>query len=1063
MMKQNITAMLRYWLIGLIAISAFPALAEVSAGRFQFVSGDVRVLDSSGRERAAAKGANINEGDTIVTVGGASAQVSLVDNGFIAVRPDTRLKIETYKYNGREDGSEKGLFSLVRGGFRAITGVIGRSNKDNYQIKTPAATIGIRGTDHEPMFIPPPLPGEIAIGKPGAYDKVNIGQAYIQTPQGIANIGPNQVGYVSGLDAKPTLLPTLPDFYKATPLPGAKESKEEKKEEKKQQADSKQQKQDAKPEGKEGKEASGQKEGGKGEKTAGTAAGDKGGPAPAEKEAAGQKEGGQGAKTAGAATGGRGAPAPTTAKNGRAGAQPAGGSAVAPGMAGGAPASGSVPVAGMPGGMVPPPGNYAFNVGSDSLMGGPMPTMPGSMPGTGGVPGMTVPAVTVLPTVYAPATNTYITPLNIGGVDGSGNYYNFSANVTTSAAGTTVTIGNYTLTGSYGPALVAFDTLDSGCWGTTCNIVQGIRNRTGDIEGPLLRDTSNRLVGATEDFSSNARKIWVDPAASVGDVVLTASNNAQTGITLGRWATANMSFNNFSSSSSSSSSGASGGVNLPSPNGMHWITGNSTNAVPMTLTGTATYTVIASTPPTDQSGITGTLDTNSANTFLSLDFSKQAITSMKITAAVNNRNWVASGTDIALGGGGGGFWASTGGSTGHAISVSMDDLSGNVYYDGSGGGTGTKLAGTAGAGRTSYGSINGNLFGSTVQGAGAVYALGAYDTISPNTAAMPGFYTVTGAVAYDMTANTLTTNLATTPYGDHRIVLFSQPSLARDTAFNAPTNTPIPSYPSDVLTPVGAGLTPVGTNTAVSGNELTKFQAEYVREECSTGCNYNNYPAVITLTGAPAESGYDNASGFHWGRWSAGTMAVTDIVPATPTATVAATGNLAVANSLHYLFSDAKTTMNLPQTGSFAYSTIVGNTSPTMSDSSTGVLTSASVAADFSAMRITALNLIVTMTAGASDGMQWTASKSGEIAIQKPGYFEASTSSGNLNVTCAGAGCSSTTTTPANTGKVVGIFNSNTVSTVTTNALGISYALNNRSAPADMGKTVSGVAVLKAP
>lgn len=265
------------------------------------------------------------------------------------------------------------------------------------------------------------------------------------------------------------------------------------------------------------------------------------------------------------------------------------------------------------------------------------------------------------------------------------------------------------------------------------------------------------------------------------------------------------------------------------------------------------------------------------------------------------------------------------------------------------------------------------------------------------------------------------------------------------------------SYPSDVLTPVGASLTPVGANTAVSGNDLTKFQAEYIREEsysCGTSCtnyNYNHYPAVIALSGGTsADTG--SFGGFNWGRWTAGTtMSVTNLV--TGGAPVIAATALTDANSLHYLFSNEKTTIVYPQTGTYAYSTIAGNTTPTMNDGSTGTLNSASLSADFSAMRITALNLSVTTAAGA---MQWAASKSGEIAIEKPGYFEASTSAGNLSVTCAGSGCS-TGSSFNNSGKVQGIFANSSTPT----AVGISYALNNRNIQAEAGKTVSGVAVLK--
>ena len=43
--------------------------------------------------------------------------------------------------------SGRTVFSLLKGGFRAITGLIGKTRKDDYSIQTSVATIGIRGTD----------------------------------------------------------------------------------------------------------------------------------------------------------------------------------------------------------------------------------------------------------------------------------------------------------------------------------------------------------------------------------------------------------------------------------------------------------------------------------------------------------------------------------------------------------------------------------------------------------------------------------------------------------------------------------------------------------------------------------------------------------------------------------------------------------------------------------------------------------------------------------------------------------------------------------------------------
>jgi hypothetical protein len=82
------------------------------------------------------------------------------------------------------------------------------------------ATIGIRGTDHEPHFIPPPAPGEAPAGEPGAYNKVNVGATYIRNALGTIELGPNEAGFASATPGQaPLRLKTLPGFMRNAPAP----------------------------------------------------------------------------------------------------------------------------------------------------------------------------------------------------------------------------------------------------------------------------------------------------------------------------------------------------------------------------------------------------------------------------------------------------------------------------------------------------------------------------------------------------------------------------------------------------------------------------------------------------------------------------------------------------------------------------------------------------------------------------------------------------------------------------------------------------------------------------
>ena len=68
------------------------------------------------------------------------------------------------------------LLKLARGGPAFHHQLDRRQQSRCLQGGDPTATIGIRGTDHEPVFIPEPKPGETPVGQPGTYDKVNSGR-----------------------------------------------------------------------------------------------------------------------------------------------------------------------------------------------------------------------------------------------------------------------------------------------------------------------------------------------------------------------------------------------------------------------------------------------------------------------------------------------------------------------------------------------------------------------------------------------------------------------------------------------------------------------------------------------------------------------------------------------------------------------------------------------------------------------------------------------------------------------------------------------------------------------
>ena len=212
-------------LVGALLAAVLSLLGNVSyagiAGHAQFVNGQVQVTNTAGQIRSLQKADAVNESDTVTTAKDASAQIKMMDGGLVALRPDSQLKFDSFVFNSEVEANDRSFFSLIRGGFRAITGLIGQKHKANYRITTAGATIGIRGTDHETYVV---LPGSdmAAVAPVGTYNKVNAGATVMTTDKGTINILPNQMGFTPAVDQLPQLQPVNLNIYTAVPIPVVK-------------------------------------------------------------------------------------------------------------------------------------------------------------------------------------------------------------------------------------------------------------------------------------------------------------------------------------------------------------------------------------------------------------------------------------------------------------------------------------------------------------------------------------------------------------------------------------------------------------------------------------------------------------------------------------------------------------------------------------------------------------------------------------------------------------------------------------------------------------------------
>lgn len=208
--------------------TSLPASTVADAGqRFASVlrlRGEVSATSTDGTQvRVLRPGDRVYVGERVHAGGSSEAVLRTEDAGLLAVRPGGVFLAERYAAEGKP--TDNLSLRILTGSVRMITGWIGHSNRAGYRVQTPSATIGIRGTDHEPFVITPELASNLSQAE-GTYDKVNRGGTTLDANGNRLDIAPGRVGFVRASRPATTrslltvLLPVLLDRVPGFFVPG---------------------------------------------------------------------------------------------------------------------------------------------------------------------------------------------------------------------------------------------------------------------------------------------------------------------------------------------------------------------------------------------------------------------------------------------------------------------------------------------------------------------------------------------------------------------------------------------------------------------------------------------------------------------------------------------------------------------------------------------------------------------------------------------------------------------------------------------------------------------------
>ncbi|MGQ0700641.1 MAG: FecR family protein [Panacagrimonas sp.] len=155
--------------------------AAWGAGTVVFVSGTANAQRGT-TAVPLAPGVAVLAGDVVMTDAGSFLQMRMDDGALIALKASSQLSIDTYTAPPPSTTQRGGraVMKLLKGGLRTLTGAIGSLDRQEFELNTPVASIGIRGTDFSLLY----CDGDCVQAPDGLHARVSRGAILITNSAG---------------------------------------------------------------------------------------------------------------------------------------------------------------------------------------------------------------------------------------------------------------------------------------------------------------------------------------------------------------------------------------------------------------------------------------------------------------------------------------------------------------------------------------------------------------------------------------------------------------------------------------------------------------------------------------------------------------------------------------------------------------------------------------------------------------------------------------------------------------------------------------------------------------
>ena len=187
------------------------ARAADPVGQITHLSGTLTAKHADGSSKIISVKSQVKEGDTLSTERDTYARIKFADGAEVVLRPGSQLKVAAYSFDKARPEKDNVFLSMLKGGLRAVTGLVGKRNRNAVSFGTVTATIGIRGTHFGALICQNDCGGIPTVsGKApqnGLHLDVADGAIVVRNGAGQQVISAGEFGFVQNANTAPVIVP----------------------------------------------------------------------------------------------------------------------------------------------------------------------------------------------------------------------------------------------------------------------------------------------------------------------------------------------------------------------------------------------------------------------------------------------------------------------------------------------------------------------------------------------------------------------------------------------------------------------------------------------------------------------------------------------------------------------------------------------------------------------------------------------------------------------------------------------------------------------------------------